>query len=80
MNKIEEAMARFICYSSNFAFGDTEIIRHFKPLNEFVDPFLESGVKLKTFKKMFTNPFPFIPTRYILIELQKTDFKPIKND
>jgi dTDP-glucose pyrophosphorylase/ubiquinone/menaquinone biosynthesis C-methylase UbiE len=70
-NSMEEAVARFICLSSNFLFGDTTLERHFKPVTEWVDPFVKNGVKLKVFKRIYPHPFPFIPTRNVLIQLEK---------
>jgi len=70
-NSMEEAVARFICLSSNFMFGDTTLERHFKPVTEWVDPFVKNGVKLRVFKRIYPHPSPFIPTRNVLIHLEK---------
>ena len=70
-NKFEEFLAKFVCISSDFLVGDINMKRSFKSVEEWKGAFEKHNVKLLTFKRFYPHPYPWIPTRNVIIELRK---------
>lgn len=72
-NRIEEILVKLMDYFYNFNLFKNidERATNFKSVKEWNELFEKNKVNIKTFKRISTFPFFFIPTRNVIIELWK---------
>jgi ubiquinone/menaquinone biosynthesis C-methylase UbiE len=72
-NKIEEILAKLMhcIYNYNLIKNINKRPINFKSIKEWNELFEKNKVNIKTFKRISSFPFSFIPTRMVIIELWK---------
>lgn len=71
VNKIEEIINLAVDWILNYPFGVGNVAVNFKSLDEWKRLFFQRKVKLVSLERFYPHPFPFVPTRNIIMELRK---------
>jgi len=70
-NMFEKFMAKSVCLLSDVLVGDIVLRRSFKSLDEWEKILSQLKIKNWSIKRYYPHPLPWIPTRNIIIEINK---------